>query len=375
MGLTRLAFVCALLLALGVRADSQSYVSGLRLGTIVDGECVKRVGDALESVACGGGAAWGGITGTLSAQTDLQTALDGKEPAGVAFSELSGTATDAQIPDTITISLAAAATALAADPADCATATHFAVGVVASGAATCEAIADADVPDTITLSNLTQITTRAISDTTGTLAVARGGTNLTASADDNLMVGNATTWETKALPSCSNGTTDKLLYNISTNAFSCGVDQTAGGGPTTLTASADASDAVVATLTAIPGIAFTPAASTKYLIDCYIIYTSTATTTGISFAWDTPASPTRILMSGYTPINANTGGTFHQRADNTNVGITTATQAVGPAEFLAILNTLFENGTNSTSMTLGFTPETANSVTVKAGSICQYRTY
>ena len=34
----------------------------------------------------------------------------------------------------------------------------------------------------------------------------------------------------KALPDCSNGTTDKLLYNISTHAFSCGVDQTAAGG-------------------------------------------------------------------------------------------------------------------------------------------------
>jgi hypothetical protein len=46
----------------------------------------------------GSGAAWGDITGTLSSQTDLQTALDGKEPAGVAFSDLSGVATGAQLP-------------------------------------------------------------------------------------------------------------------------------------------------------------------------------------------------------------------------------------------------------------------------------------
>lgn len=67
-------------------------------------------------------------------------------------------------------------------------------------------------------------------DATGTLPVANGGTNLTASADDNLPVGNGTTWESKALPSCANGTTDKLLYNISTNTFSCGADQTGAGG-------------------------------------------------------------------------------------------------------------------------------------------------
>ena len=40
-------------------------------------------------------------------------------------------------------------------------------------------ITDANVADSITLTNLTQITTRAISDTTGTLTTARGGTNST----------------------------------------------------------------------------------------------------------------------------------------------------------------------------------------------------
>lgn len=62
----------------------------------------------------------------------------------------------------------------------------------------------------------------------GTLPVARGGTNLTAAADDNVMIGNGTTWQTKALPSCSGATTDKLLYNASTNTFSCGTDGSGG---------------------------------------------------------------------------------------------------------------------------------------------------
>jgi len=46
---------------------------------------------------------------------------------------------------------ASTATALAADPANCVSATEFAVGVTAAGVASCEAIADADVPDTITI--------------------------------------------------------------------------------------------------------------------------------------------------------------------------------------------------------------------------------
>ena len=53
------------------------------------------------------------------------------------------------------------AVALAADPADCATSTYFAVGVTAAGAATCEAIADADVPNTITVDLATTVTTNA----------------------------------------------------------------------------------------------------------------------------------------------------------------------------------------------------------------------
>lgn len=65
-----------------------------------------------------------------------------------------------------------------------------------------------------------------------TIAVADGGTNLTTATDDNVMVGNGTTWQTKALPSCSNASTSKLLYDNSTNAFSCGTDQGSGAGTT-----------------------------------------------------------------------------------------------------------------------------------------------
>jgi len=67
------------------------------------------------------------------------------------LSDIGGSVTDAQVPDDITITLAGTATALAADPANCVTATHFAVGVDAGGVAECEAIADADVPNDITI--------------------------------------------------------------------------------------------------------------------------------------------------------------------------------------------------------------------------------
>lgn len=48
--------------------------------------------------------------------------------------------------------------------------------------------------------------------------------------DDAILVGNGSTLESKVLPSCSNATTSKLLYNSTTNAFSCGTDQDSGAG-------------------------------------------------------------------------------------------------------------------------------------------------
>lgn len=155
------------------------------------------------------------------------------------FSNLSGTATDGQVPNNITIDLATAASALAADPADC-SGNNFALGIVASGVATCAqpaftnlsgAATDAQVPDTITLTNITQITNRAISDTTGTLAISRGGTGQTTITTNQLYVGNGLdSLAAKTLPSCSNGTTSKLLYDNATQTFSCGVDQGGAGG-------------------------------------------------------------------------------------------------------------------------------------------------
>lgn len=55
-------------------------------------------------------------------------------------------------------------------------------------------------------------------DVTGTLPVANGGTNLTAATDDNAMVGNGTTWQSKALAD-SDGAGQVLQYDTTGNAF------------------------------------------------------------------------------------------------------------------------------------------------------------
>lgn len=81
----------------------------------------------------------------------------------------------------------------------------------ASGAATCASVSLAN-------------------DTTGTLAVGKGGSGLTTVAADQVFLGTAAdTFTAKSLPSCSTAATSKLLYNTTTHAFSCGTDQTSAG--------------------------------------------------------------------------------------------------------------------------------------------------
>lgn len=295
---------------------------------------------------------------------------------------------DADVPNTITIDLAAAASALAADPANCVSATEFAVGVTAAGAATCEAIADADVPNTITVDLATLATTATTANagdsataffSAGAIEIARGGTGQgTAVAAYDALSPNTTQGDMSYHDGTDNvrlakGTAAQVLTMNGGATAPSWVTPTGASPFTTLVSTGAPTDAVIATYTAIPSITFTPAAATRYKIACDIIYTSSATTTGINFAWDVPAAVNFIFMVGYTTTvatGANEG--FIQRADN--VGTATSASII-TVQNLAHLETIFSNGANTTATTLGFTPETANSVAVIAGSVCQYWIY
>lgn len=196
-------------------------------------------------------------TAAAVAGTDyVAPAGSGASLTGILFSQLGGAATDVQVADTITLTNITQITnrAIGNTTGDLAVNRIDDGGVAATqalfsgagGAAGFRAIADADVPDAITVngtdnvtwtsvnksgSSLGDLATRSASDlNSGTAAAARGGTGLGAPADDQLIVGNGTGFDFKTLPSCSNGTTDKLLYNSTTNTITCGADQTTGGG-------------------------------------------------------------------------------------------------------------------------------------------------
>lgn len=91
-----------------------------------------------------------------------------------------------------------------------------AVAVVAGGTAKNVLVSGgAGVAPTFTTVDLTS--SNAVN---GILPIANGGTNLSAASDDNVMVGNGTTWQSKALTTCT-GAGKAVTYDASANTFGC----------------------------------------------------------------------------------------------------------------------------------------------------------
>lgn len=68
--------------------DATTPLGGTELVEIVQGGSNKKV--AASNFGGGGGGTWGSITGTLSSQTDLQSALDGKQPIDSDLTAIAG---------------------------------------------------------------------------------------------------------------------------------------------------------------------------------------------------------------------------------------------------------------------------------------------
>lgn len=151
-----MALMCNTTISFSATGDVVNVANGLAL-VESDGKLPASI------IPAGGGAAWGGITGTLSEQTDIQSALDAKATG-------TGTASGTNTGDQTTVSgNAGTATALAANGGNC-SGNEFALGVNASGVGECAqpgfsnlsgAATDAQVPNTITVDLAATVTTNA----------------------------------------------------------------------------------------------------------------------------------------------------------------------------------------------------------------------
>ena len=83
-----------------------------------------------------------------------------------------------------------------------------------------------------------------------------------------------------------------------------------GGGPTYVVTTADSASTASTAYQNITGLSWSLAASTRYAIECEILYAASATTIGLGIGWTGPASPlltTASMFSGLT--TATVGGT------------------------------------------------------------------
>lgn len=300
----------------------------------------------------GGALSWGAITGTLSSQTDLQSALNGKEASGTfsgvgacgsnqwastlndgaaptctqpGFSSLSGAATDAQVPNNITVDLATTATT--ANAGDSAT-SFF---------------------------------------PSGTVEVNRGGTGAAPGADDQVLISDSTsaaTW--RAVNDCQ-GAGKALTYTASSNTWGCNtISGGGGGGPLIARKTAD-QQSTSATFADVTGLTFSISANTAYSLTCELSYLSAAATTALQVSLNGPSSPTAVRFTVQTATSATAS---HFASQNTYDANTNPANALTTALPVRVTGTV-ENGANAGTLALRMRTEIAASgVTIQRGSWC-----
>jgi hypothetical protein len=219
----RAIVIGVVLIASVARADFILKQDGTRVGSARDIDCSTNmtcsVSGNTATLTCAGGGGGGGAPTTAEYITYASNASLSAErvlSAGNYTSVDLGTAAQAQVDwaHGLTCSSGQALTSSGTSAMVC-TSTLTASDVQCSG--TC--VADSE------------IAAMAASKLTGTVAVTKGGTGVATVAANQVLVGTAAdTVAAKTVPSCSDPTTSKVLYNDATQTWSCGTDQTGSGG-------------------------------------------------------------------------------------------------------------------------------------------------
>lgn len=160
------------------------------------------------------------------------------------------------------------------------------------------------------------------------LPSAQGGTDVTTHADDNILVGNGTVWQSKALADCQDSSGNHLNYTASTNAFSCGTTNSGGAAGANTALSNLASVSINTAL--IPQTAVDLGAAATAFRDLYLYGAGTFSTTSLKFT-GTPTGNRTVTFPDLT------GTVLVASTSTTATQVMFATATAGAPAFRAIV--------------------------------------
>jgi hypothetical protein len=167
------------------------------------------------------------------------------------------------------------------------------------------------------------------------------------------------------------GTDGGMYYNNALGAYRC---HTAGAWQACGAQTKKVSSDIATTSTSyadVTGLTFPVVANTDYVISCTLSYQSSATTPGLAFSVNGPASQTMMssVLNAFTGASANTNTGYTYRAYDTGTGISGV--PVVSATYTAKMDTVFRNGANAGTFAIRYKSLSASvTATVKAGSTC-----
>jgi hypothetical protein len=179
----------------------------------------------------------------------------------------------------------------------------------------------------------------------------------------------ADTVSVKTIPSCSNATTSKLLYDNATQTFSCGTDQTsAGGGLAGTLLKVVTSDYTNSTVTPSTILSTAVSNATEYGFQCVLVNQGTATG-GIRYNINGPtASNVSFITERYTSTSAQTN--LILQAFSASAQTAACTTSCNTTNLVTMIKGGFTTTASGTFALQGSSSTAGQSVTVRRGSYC-----
>lgn len=321
-----------------------------------------------------GSAAWGSITGTLSSQTDLNNALGGKEPtinAGETGQYWRGDKTWQTLP--VASHDRQHAITSTSDHTSAATQGYL-LKADANGLPIEATNTDGQVSGAVTAahghSNLTTLD-----------AIQQAFTTSLKTSYDWLVTNITSTWKTTVdnhvasqhAPSNAQKNSDitkaeieaKLTGEISSHTHAGG----SGESEVIVVKPSDTANATV-NLANATDLTFSALANSTYIIECFLLWDTSATTVGIKVSATASGSPT--INAGHFEADAANGTPDTSSWNANDVTVTTAASAFTTYN-MGKVNAILKTSGSASTWQLRFAAETTGTITAKAGSVLRYR--